>query len=54
VWQWVRAGRFDEMRVRRDVAEVEAGEQAKELFLEVALQPELVEFLTVPAYTRLE
>jgi malate synthase len=54
VWQWVRAGRFDEERVRREVAEVEAGEEAKELFLEVALQPELVEFLTVPAYTRLE
>jgi malate synthase len=54
VWQWVRAGRFDEERVRREVADVEAGEEAKELFLEVALQPELVEFLTVPAYTRLE
>jgi malate synthase len=54
VWQWVRAGRFDEARVRREVADVEAGEEAKELFLEVALQRELVEFLTVPAYTRLE
>jgi malate synthase len=54
VWQWVRAGRFDEARVRREVEEVEAGEEAKRLFLEVALQPELVEFLTVPAYTHLE
>ncbi len=54
IWQWVRAGRFDEARVRREAAEVEAGEEAKELFLEVALQPELVEFLTVPAYTHLE
>ncbi len=54
VWQWVRAGRFDEARVRSEVAEVEAGEEAKGLFLEVALQPELVEFLTVPAYTHLE
>ena len=54
VWQWVRAGRFDEARVRREVAEVEAGEEAKRLFLKVALQPELVEFLTVPAYTHLE
>jgi malate synthase len=53
VWQWVRAGRFDRERVRREVAEVDAGEKAKELFLEVALQPELVDFLTVPAYTRL-
>jgi malate synthase len=54
VWQWVRAGRFDEARVRREVEQVEAGDEAKELFLEVALQPELVEFLTLPAYTRLE
>jgi malate synthase len=54
VWQWVRAGRFDEERIRREVAEVDAGEEAKRLFLEVALQPELVEFLTVPAYTHLE
>jgi malate synthase len=54
VWQWVRAGRFDDARVRREVADVEAGDQAKEIFLEVALQPELVEFLTVPAYTHLE
>jgi len=54
VWQWVRAGRFDEERVRREVAQVDAGEEAKRLFLDVALQPELVEFLTVPAYTHLE
>jgi malate synthase len=53
VWQWVRAGRFDQARVRREVAEVEAGDESKELFLEVALQPELVEFLTLPAYARL-
>jgi malate synthase len=54
IWQWVRAGRFDEARVRREAAEVEAGDEAKKLFLEVALQPELVEFLTIPAYTHLE
>jgi len=54
VWQWVRAGRFDVERVRREVAAVEARDDAKELFLEVALQPELVEFLTVTAYTHLE
>jgi malate synthase len=54
VWQWVRAGRFDVERVRREVAAVDARDDAKELFLEVALQPELVEFLTVPAYTHLE
>jgi malate synthase len=54
VWQWVRAGRFDAAQVRREAASVEAGEEAKELFLELALAPELVEFLTLPAYTRLE
>ena len=53
VWQWVRAGRFDAERVRREVAEVEAGEEAKRLFSELALAPELVEFLTLPAYTHL-
>jgi malate synthase len=54
VWQWVRAGRFDEAQVRREVEAVEAGREAKELFAELALAPELVEFLTLPAYTRLE
>jgi len=54
VWQWVRAGRFDRERVRREVAEVEAGGEAKQLFSELALAPELVEFLTLPAYTHLE
>jgi malate synthase len=54
VWQWVRAGRFTAADVRREAAEVEAGQEAKELFLELALAPELVDFLTVPAYTFLE
>ena len=54
VWQWVRAGRFDAERVRREVAAVEAGEEAKQLFGELALAPELVEFLTLPAYTHLK
>jgi malate synthase len=54
VWQWVRAGRFDEAQVRREIEAVDAGEEAKRLFEEVALAPELVEFLTLPAYTRLE
>src|SRR5439155_22032089 len=54
VWQWVRAGRFDEAQVRREIAGVEAGEEAKELFAELALAPELEDFLTLPAYTRLE
>jgi malate synthase len=54
VWQWVRAGRFDGARVRAEAAEVEAGDEAKALFLELALAGELVEFLTLPAYTHLE
>jgi malate synthase len=54
VWQWVRAGRFDEARVRHEIELVEAGEEAKELFAELALADELVEFLTLPAYTHLE
>jgi malate synthase len=54
VWQWVRAGRFDEADVRREAAAVEAGDEAKELFLELALAPELEDFLTLRAYTRLE
>jgi malate synthase len=53
VWQWVRAGRFDEAAVRREIDGVEAGDEAKALFAELALAPELVEFLTLPAYTHL-
>jgi malate synthase len=53
VWSWVRAGRFDEARVREELAAVEAGAEAKELFAEVALAPQFVEFLTLPAYERL-
>ncbi len=54
VWQWVRAGRFDEAQVRREIDAVEAGEEAKQLFAELSLAPELEDFLTLPAYTRLE
>jgi malate synthase len=54
VWQWLRAGRFGEADVRREIELVEAGAEAKQLFAELALAPELVEFLTLPAYTHLE
>jgi malate synthase len=54
VWQWVRAGRFSAEQVREEAAAVEAGDEARELFLGLALAPELVEFLTLPAYTKLE
>jgi malate synthase len=54
VWSWIRAGRFDEGRVRDEIALVDAAEDAKQLFAEVTLAPELVEFLTVPAYDLLQ
>jgi malate synthase len=54
VWQWVQAGRFTADDVRAEAARVEAGEEAKRLFLDLALGDELLDFLTVPAYDRLE
>ncbi len=54
IWQWVQHGRVDEKLVRHEIELVEADEEAKELFAEVALGEELVEFLTLPAYERLE
>ncbi len=54
VWQWRWAGIFDAARVREEIAAVDAGDEAKELFGELALGEELVEFLTLPAYTHLE
>ena len=53
VWSWVKAGRFDAEQVRKEIAGVEAGGEAKELFAEVALGDPFVEFLTLPAYERL-
>jgi malate synthase len=55
VWSWVRlAGRYDEARVHEEIAKIDAGDAAKEVFAEVALAPEFVEFLTLPAYERLD
>ncbi|HET7571083.1 MAG TPA: malate synthase A [Gaiellaceae bacterium] len=53
VWSWVRAGRFDEARVREEIERVEASDEAKEVFAEVALGDELGDFLTLRAYDRL-
>jgi malate synthase len=51
VWQWVRNGRFTADRVREEVDAVRKGmEPAAELFEQVALSDEFVEFLTLPAY----
>jgi malate synthase len=53
VWSWVRAGEFDEADVRRELEQIEAGAEAKEVFAEVALRAEMPEFLTLSAYPRL-
>jgi malate synthase len=53
VWSWVDAGRFSRERLREEIAGIEAGDEAKELFAEVALAEELPEFLTLVAYDRL-
>jgi malate synthase len=53
VWSWVQAGRFDEARVRDEIAAVEASDAAKEVFADVALTVPLEDFLTVSAYDRL-
>jgi malate synthase len=55
VWQWVRVGRFsrDEVRALLDAeAGPELGE-ARDVFEQVALADEFVEFLTLSAYQRL-
>ncbi len=69
VWQWVRHGHFERDHVRRVIDEelekirqavgdeaYERGrvEEARELFEQVALGEEFVEFLTLPAYEYLE
>jgi malate synthase len=53
VWQWVRAGRFSADEVRAEAAAVEASDEARQLFLRLALADELDEFLTLPAYNLL-
>ena len=53
IWSWVQAGLFDEQQVREEIAEVEASDEAKELFAEVALTTPLLDFLTPTAYTHL-
>jgi malate synthase len=54
IWQWVRHGRIDEQRVRDEIEVVDAGDEAKQLFEAVALSEELEDFLTLPAYERLD
>ncbi len=54
VWQWVHVGRFTPDDVRAEAAAVDASDEAKRLFLDLALADELVDFLTVPAYAHLD
>jgi malate synthase len=54
VWSWIHDGRFEAERVREEIARVESGGEAKEVFEEVALAGNFVEFLTLPAYERLD
>jgi malate synthase len=55
VWQWLKTERFDEARVRAEVHTMRAEHaEAAALFEEVALSDEFVEFLTLPAYSRLD
>ncbi len=53
VWSWVQAGRFDEGRVREEIARIDASDAAKEVFADVALSVPLKDFLTTTAYDRL-
>ena len=53
LWQWVRRGRVAEQQVLDEIARTEAPQDAKDVFREVALADDFVEFLTLPAYDRL-
>jgi malate synthase len=61
VWQWIHHGKVAEGDVRavideeaRQVQDVPRVDEARALFEQVALDREFVEFLTVPAYERLD
>ncbi|MDX6481574.1 MAG: malate synthase [Gaiellaceae bacterium] len=53
IWQWVKTGCVSEQQVRDEIAAVDAGDEAKELFASLALADQLEDFLTIPAYERL-
>ena len=59
VWQWLHHGKVERSDVERVLAEEAAGldesyDEARTLFEQVALGEEFVEFLTLPAYERLD
>ncbi len=53
IWSWVQSGRFDEARVRAEIAAVGASDAAKDVFADVALRVPFADFLTTSAYERL-
>jgi malate synthase len=54
VWQWVKHGNFDEARVRAEIDKWRTEHaEASDVFGQVALSDDFVEFLTLPAYERL-
>ena len=57
IWQWVRHGRFEREHVLRVIDEESAADEvspeAREIFEQVALADDFVEFLTLPAYDHL-
>jgi len=59
VWQWLRHGKVSRVDVERAIADEvaklgEGYDEARELFEQVALGEEFVEFLTLPAYERID
>ena len=54
LWQWIHHKRVSRERVLDEVERTEAPRDAKEVFAQVALADDLVDFLTLPAYERLE
>jgi malate synthase len=59
VWQWLRHGKVERADVERAIEEEvaklgEGYDEARELFEQVALGDEFVEFLTLPAYERID
>jgi len=53
LWQWIAHGRISREEVLGEISEAEGPADAKEIFTEVALADEFVEFLTLSAYERL-
>jgi malate synthase len=55
IWQWVRTGRFSREQVLAELLPWRAEHaRAAQLFEQVALSDDFVEFLTVPAYAELD